>query len=76
MGFFEGILAKIGASIAEFVWNKIEAKLEIYFEMRSQVTAISSEAGALKEELNNATSDAERIQILRKVGAFSERLGP
>lgn len=75
MGFFEAILAKIGASLAEFVWNKIEAKLEVYFEQRSQINTISSEAGALKEELKGATSDAERIQILRKIGSFSERLG-
>jgi hypothetical protein len=75
MGFFESILAKIGASLAEFVWNKIEAKLTVYFEQRSQISAISGEAGALKEELKNATSDAERIQILRKIGSFSERLG-
>jgi hypothetical protein len=75
VGFLESILASIGAKIAEVIWNKIEAKLEVYFEQRSQISSISSEAGALQEELKSATSDAERIQILRKIGSFSERLG-
>lgn len=61
--------------IVNAVWSGIEKKLDAYFEQRSKISAISTEAGALTEELKNASSDAERIQILRKIGSFSERLG-
>lgn len=76
MGFLEALLAKIGAQLVEWLWGKIEAKLELYFEAKSKINSISIEASALKEELKNATTDAERVQILRKIGSFSERLGP
>lgn len=75
MGFFEAILAKVGSQLIEWLWVKIEAKLESYFEAKSQINKISTEASALKEELKSATTDSERIQILRKIGAFTDRLG-
>ena len=75
MAILEAILAKIGTNLVEWLWGKLEAKLDTYFEMKSQINSISTEAGHLQEELKNATTDAERIQILRKIGAFSERLG-
>lgn len=76
MGFLEAILAKVGAQLVEWLWTKIEEKLTQYFETRSKLNSISTEASALKEELKNATTDAERIQILRKIGSFSERIDP
>lgn len=75
MGFLEAILAKVGSQLVEWLWAKIETKLNTYFEMKSQINKISTEAGALKEELKNATTDSERIQILRKIGDFSNRIG-
>lgn len=75
MGFLEAILSKIGLQLVDYLWVKIEAKLEQYFETRSKLNSISTEASALNAELKTATTDAERIQILRKIGSFSERLG-
>jgi hypothetical protein len=75
MGFLEAVLARIGAQLVEWLWSKIEARLEDYFEKTSQIKSISVEATALKEELKNATTDAERVQILRKIGAFQDRIG-
>jgi hypothetical protein len=75
MGFLEAVLAKIGAQLVEWLWSKLEARLEDYFEKTSQIKSISVEATALKEELKNATTDAERVQILRKIGAFQDRIG-
>lgn len=75
MGFLESILTKIGLKLVEWLWAKIEVKLEIYFETKSQIKKISTEAEALKSELKSATTDAERIQILRKIGAFQDRIG-
>jgi hypothetical protein len=75
LGFLESLLTKLGLQLVDWLWAKIEAKLEIYFETKSQIKKISNEAGELQEELRNATSDAERIQILRKINSFSDRLG-
>lgn len=75
MGFLETVLARIGAQLVEWLWVRIEGRLEKYFEAKSQIKQISNEASALKEELANATTDAERIQILRKIGGFSDRIG-
>ena len=75
MGFLEAVLARIGTQLVQWLWDKIEERLEKYFEAKSQINAISKEAGELKQELSNATTDAERIQILRKIGGFSDRLG-
>lgn len=75
MGFLEVILTKIGSQLVEWLWAQIEKKLENYFETKSQIKSISNEAGALQEELKSATTDAERIQILRKIGNFSDRIG-
>ena len=75
MGFLEVILSKIGSQLFEWLWAKLEARLEKYFEAKSAIKKISDEAGALKEELKNATTDAERIQILRKINNFSDRIG-
>lgn len=71
----ESILTNIGLKLVDFLWAKIEVKLDAYFEMKSQIKAISNEANDLKEELKNATSDAERFQILRKIGSFQDRIG-
>lgn len=75
MGFLESLLTKIGVQLVDWLWGKIEERLEKYFEMKSQINKISKEAAGLKEELTNATTDAERIQILRKIGDFSDRIG-
>lgn len=72
---FESIIAAISGAIFDKLWVLVEAKLNSYFEAKSKISAISTEAGQLQEELKNATTDAERIQILRKIGDFSERLG-
>lgn len=72
---FAGLLEKVGEMIVSLLWSKIEAKLEKYFEQKSQIKRISTEAGALQSELKGATTDAERIQILRKINAFSDRIG-
>lgn len=71
----ESILTSVGLKLVDWLWAKIEVKLEAYFEMKSQIKAISNEANDLKEELKNATSDAERFQILRKIGNFQDRIG-
>lgn len=71
----ESILTSVGLKLVDWLWAKIEVKLEAYFEMKSQIKAISNEAGALKDELKNATSDAERFQILRKINSFQDRIG-
>lgn len=75
MGFLESILTKIGLQLVEWLWTKIEARLEAYFEFKSEVKKISTEAVSLKEELKNATTDAERVQILRKIASFQDRIG-
>ncbi len=75
MGFLETILSKIGLQLVEWLWAKIEERLEKYFEQKSQIKKISTEAAALNQELKGATTDAERIQILRKIGDFSDRIG-
>lgn len=75
MGFIESLLAKIGMSLVEFLWAKIEIKLNEYFEAKSKIQRISTEAGQLKEELKNATTDAERFKILRKISDFQDILG-
>ena len=75
MGFLESLLTKIGVQLVDWLWGKIEERLDKYFEMKSQIKKISTEAGALKEELKNATTDAERFQILRKINDFSDRIG-
>lgn len=75
MGFIETLLTKIGLQLVEWLWVRIEARLETYFEIKSQIKAISNEANDLKEELKNATTDAERFQILRKIGSFQDRIG-
>lgn len=75
MGFWEGILARVAASIAEKVYTLVEARLDDYMEKRSKIKAISTEADQLKEELKGATTDAERIQILRKLSNFTDRIG-
>lgn len=75
MGFLESLLTKVGTKLVEMLWAEIEERLETYFETKSQIKAISTEADSLKEELKNATTDAERIQILRKITNFSERIG-
>jgi predicted phage-related endonuclease len=75
MGFLESLLAKVIANIVDKLWAKLEERLEKYFEMKSQIKGISTEANALKEELKNATTDAERIQILRKIAGFQDRIG-
>lgn len=72
---FETLLTNIGLKLVEWLWVRIEAKIDKYFEMKSQIKAISNEANDLKEELKNATTDAERFQILRKIGNFSDRIG-
>ena len=72
---FAGILEKVGEMVVSLLWAKIEAKLEKYFETKSQIKKISTEAGALKDELKNASNDSERAQILRKISDFSERIG-
>lgn len=71
----ESILTNIGLKLVEWLWAKIVVKLDAYFEMKSQIKAISNEANDLKEELKNATTDAERFQILRKIGNFQDRIG-
>lgn len=75
MAFLTSILSTVGSQLFEWLWAKIETKLDAYFEAKSQIKSIATEAGALNEELKNATTDAERIQILRKIGAFSDRIG-
>ena len=75
MGFLESLLTKIGLRLVEWLWGKIEERLELYFEFKSQVKKISTEAEALKEELKNASTDAERFQILRKIADFQSRIG-
>lgn len=75
MGFLESILMKIGTLLADRVIALVEQRLKEYFEFKGQISAISKEANSLKEELKNATTDAERFQILRKIGAFNERIG-
>ncbi len=75
MGFLESLLTKIGVQLVDWLWSKIEERLEKYFEDKSQIKKISHEASSLKEELKNATTDAERLQILRKIAAFQDRIG-
>ncbi len=75
MGLLESLLTKIGMQLVEWLWGKIEERLEKYFEIKSQIKKISTEAGSLKEELKHATTDAERIQILRKIADFQDRIG-
>lgn len=75
MGFLESLLTKLGMQLVEWLWGKIEERLEKYFETRGSINKISAEAGELKEELKNATTDAERIEILRKINAFADRMG-
>jgi hypothetical protein len=75
MAFLESILTKIGLKLVEWLWAKLELKLQEYFEIKSKIKSISNEAGALKEELKNATTDAERFQILRKINNFQDRIG-
>lgn len=74
-GLFSGVLGKVVPILVDLLWSKLEARLEAYFEQKSQIKRISTEAASLKEELKGATTDAERIQILRKIGAFSDRIG-
>lgn len=75
MAFLQSLIAKIIANIVDKLWARIEERLEKYFEQKSQIKQISTEAGALKEELKNATTDAERFQILRKIADFQDRIG-
>ncbi len=75
MTFLESLLTKIGLQLMDWLWGKIEERLDLYFETKSQIKKISTEANGLKEELKNATTDAERFQILRKIAAFQDRLG-
>lgn len=75
MGFLESLLSKIGIQLVDWLWGKIEERLEKYFEQKSQIKKISTEANALKEELKGATTDAERFQILRKIADFQDRIG-
>lgn len=75
MAFLQSLLAKVIANLVDKLWAKLEERLDKYFETKSQIKKISTEADALKEELKNATTDAERFQILRKISDFGARLG-
>lgn len=75
MAFLESLLVKVGLQLVDWLWVKIEERLEKYFELKSQIKKISNEAESLKEELKGATTDAERFQILKKIADFSDRIG-
>lgn len=60
--------------VADYLWGKLEDRLEKYFKARADIKAIASEAGALKEELSRATTDAEYDAILGKIDNFASRL--
>lgn len=75
MNFVWTVIGKVGGIFADAIASRVEARLDKYFEAKSQIRKISGEASELKEELKGATTDAERIQILRKIAGFQDRIG-
>ncbi len=73
-----GALSPLGSwlvsAIVDKLWEKIEERLDKFFEVRNEIKAISTEAGQLKEELKSATTDAEYDAILGKISDFSARI--
>lgn len=58
--------------IAKAVVEKVSFQLQQYFETKSKISAITTEAKSLMGELDNAQSEAERKAILRKIANFSD----
>lgn len=70
----EAILEKIAELLVGAIWKKIEFKLNVYFEAKSEIQQISKEAGQLKEQLRLSSNDSERFAILEKMDLFASRI--
>lgn len=67
-----GFVNWIAGVIAKAVMEKVAAQLEQYFETKTKITSITTEARVLMGELDNANSPEEKAAIMRKIGNFSD----
>lgn len=67
-----GFVNWLAGIIAKAVMEKVAAQLNEYFETKTKINAIGTEAKELMGELDNAQSDEERKAIMRKISNFSD----
>lgn len=52
--------------------EKVAAQLNEYFETRTKINSITTEARVLMGELDRAETPEEKAAIMRKIGNFSD----
>lgn len=74
MEFLTGLLASIIRPIIQAEIAELKKYIGTEIRKAQGVRATSKEASQLKEELKNATSNAEREKILEKIVGFSNSI--
>lgn len=75
MPFLTSLLASIIRPIIQAEIQELKKYLASEIRKAYGVKVVSKEASQLKEELKNATSNAEREKILEKISRFTDSVG-
>ncbi len=65
-------LTWIGTLIGNIAADRVERRLDDYFEKKTKINSITTEARVLMGELDNAETPEEKAAIMRKIGNFSD----